>query len=98
MDEGVTAVRTMMNLWEERNDDAKEEMLEFWTSEEDSVSVLSSLINASANVNNRIKRAIGSWWKVEANMRSSRLIKKWQRTVVEACVESDLLDYCHARI
>merc|ERR1711989_49033 len=55
-------------------------------------------MNASADVNNRIKRANGLWWKVEGWLKSSRLSKKWQGRVVEACVESSLLYDCHARV
>merc|ERR1711867_105278 len=55
-------------------------------------------MNASADVNNRIKRANGLWWKVKGWLKSSRLSKKWQGRVVEACVESSLLYDCHVRV
>ena len=78
IDEGVRAVKSVMNKWEERNNDAKEEVLEFGTNEGGNVRVLVSWVSASADVNNRIKRANGLWWKVKAWLKSSRLTKKWQ--------------------
>ena len=98
IDEGVRAIKSVMNDWEERNNDAKEEVLEFGTNEGGNVRVLGSWMNASADVNNRIKRANGLWWKVKGWLKSSRLSKKWQGRVVEACVESSLLYDCHARV
>ena len=98
IDEGVRAIKSVMNDWEERNNDAKEEVLEFGTNEGGNVRVLGSWMNASTDVNNRIKRANGLWWKVKGWLKSSRLSKKWQGRVIEACVESSLLYDCQARV
>ena len=98
IDEGVRAVKSVMNEWEERNNEAKEEVLEFGTNEGGGVRVLGSWVSASADVNNRIKRANGLWWRVKAWLKSSRLTRKWQGRVVEACVESSLLYDCQARV
>ena len=98
IDEGVREVKRVMNDWEERNNDTKEEVLEFGTDEGGDVRVLGSWMSASADVNNRIKRANGLWWRVKAWLKSSRLTKRWQGRVVEACVESSLLYDCQARV
>ena len=63
-------MKSVMNEWEERNNDAKEEVLEFGTNEGGNVRVLGSWVSASADVNNRIKRANGLWWKVKAWLKS----------------------------
>ena len=39
IDEGVRAVKSVMNEWEERNNDAKEEFLKFGTNEGGNVRV-----------------------------------------------------------
>ena len=98
IDEGVNVIKSVMNEWEERNNDAKEEVLEFGTNEGANVRVLGSWMNASTDVQNRIKRANGLWWRVKGWLKSSRLTKKWQGRVVEACVESSLLYDCQARV
>ena len=98
IDEGVRVVKSVMNDWEERNNEAKEEELEFGTNEVGNVRVVGSWVNASTDVNNRIRRANGLWWKVKGWLKSSRLTKKWQGRVIEACVESSLLYDCQARV
>ena len=98
IDDGVRRVKSVMNKWEERNNDAKEEVLEFGTNEGGDVRVLGSWVSSNADVSNRIKRANGLWWKVKAWLKSSRLTKKWQGRIVEACVESSLLYDCQARV
>ena len=98
MNEGVRAVKVIMNKWEESNNDAKEEVLEFGTQEGDDVRVLGSWMRADADVNNRIRRANGLWWKVKEWLKGSRLSKRCQARVVEACVECSLLYDCQVRV
>ena len=63
-DYGIRAVKSVMDKWEELNNDTKEEVIEFGTNEAGSVRVLGRWVSAEADVNNRIKRANGLWWKV----------------------------------
>ena len=98
INEGVRAVKSVMNEWEEQNNEAKEEVLEFGTEEGGSVRVLGSWVCASADVKNRIKRANGLWWKVKSWLKGSRLTKRWQGRVIEACVECSLLYDCQVRV
>ena len=98
IDEGVNAVKEVMGKWEERNNDDKEEVLEFGTNEGGKVRVLGSWMGAEEDVRNRIKRANGLWWKVKGWLKGSKMSKKWQARVVEACVESSLLYDCQARM
>ena len=65
IDEGVRAVKEVMNKWEEKNNDDKEEILEFGTEEGADVRVLGSWVNAETDVKNRMKRANGLWWRVK---------------------------------
>merc|ERR1712074_7075 len=44
------------------------------------------------------ERANGLWWRVRSWLKGSRLTKRWQGRVVEACVESSLLYDCHVRV
>ena len=66
-------------------------MFEFGTNEGGNVSVLGSWMSMSADVNKRINRGNGLWWRVKGGLKSSRLTKRLQGRVVEACVESSLL-------
>ena len=98
LDEGVRVIKSVMNEWEERNNDAKEEELKFGTEEGGGVRVLGSWVSAKADVGNRIKRANGLWWRVKSWLKGSRLTKRWQGRVVEACVESSLLYDSQVRV
>ena len=98
LDEGVRAMKSVMNEWEERNNEAKEEVLEFGTEEGGGVRVLGSWVSASADVKNRIKRANGLWWRVKSWLKGSRVTKRWQGRVVEACVKISLLHDCQVRV
>ena len=60
MDEGVRLVKEVMGEWEERNNDTKEEVLEFGTDEGRGVRVLGSWLGAKEDVRERIRRGVGS--------------------------------------
>ena len=69
IEEGVNAVKEVMNKWEERNNDDKEEVLEFGTDEGGEVRMLGSWLEPEADVNNRIRRGVvcggacgSGWW------------------------------------
>ena len=95
---GVEKVKEVMGRWEERNNDDKEERLVFGTVEGGEVRVLGSWLGAEADRKNRIRRAGGLWGQVKGWLRGSRMSKKVQARVVEACVESSLLYDCQARV
>ena len=50
------------------------------------------------DVRNRIKRAGMLWGNVKGWLKGSRLTKRWQGRIVQACVESSLLYDCQARV
>ena len=88
---GVDRMKEVMGRWEEKNNEDKEEKVEFGTEEGGKIRILGSWIGGGEDVNNRIKRAGGLWWKVRAKLKGSRLSRRWQARIVEACVESALL-------
>ena len=98
LDEGVRVIKREMNKWEERNNDAKEEVLEFGTKEGEEIRVLGSWVGAEVDGRNRTRRAGGLWARVKGWLKGSRMSKKRQARVVEACVESSLLYDCQARV
>ena len=98
MDESVRRVKEVMNKWEERNNDDKEEVLEFGTQEGEEVRVLGSWMGTEADLSNRKRRAGMLWSRVKRWLKGSRLSKRWQGRVVEACVECSLLYDCQARV
>ena len=78
IDGGVRQVKSVMNEWEERNSDAKEEVLEFGTDEDGEVRVMGHWVSANADLSNRIKRKNGLWWRVKPWLKRCRLTKRWQ--------------------
>ena len=98
LEEGVEKVKEVMGRWEERNNDDKEERLVFGTEEGGEIRVLGSWLGAEADRKNRIRRAGRLWGQVKGWLRGSRMSKRMQARVVEACVESSLLYDCQARV
>ena len=49
------------------------------------------------DIKNRKKRANGIWFKVKKQLKNTRLSKRTQAKIVEACVENALLFDCNAR-
>ena len=98
MEEGVRIVKRVMSKWEERNNEDKEEILDFATEEGEDIRVLGNWMGAKTDGNKRIRRAGGLWARVKGWMKGSKMSKRWQARVVEACVESSLLYDCQARV
>ena len=65
LDEGVNAIKNEMNRWEERNNDDKEETLDFGTCEGEEIRVLGSWVGTEVDVRNRIRRAGFLWSRVK---------------------------------
>ena len=86
MDESVRRVKEVMGRWEERNNEDKEEVLEFGTEEGDEVRILGSWMGEREDVKNRIRRAGMLWGNVRGWLKGSRLSKRWQGRIVQACV------------
>ena len=82
-------VKKVMGEWEERN-------LDFGTERGEDIRVLGSWVGEEADVRNRIRRADNLWAKVKGWLKGSRLSRRWQGKIVEACVENNLLYHCQA--
>ena len=92
------AVKQVMGKWEERNNEDKEERLEFGTAESREIRVLGNWVGSEQDIRNRIRKAGGVWGRVKDGLKSSRLSKKWQARIVEATVVSSLLYDCQGRV
>ena len=98
MDGGVNAMKEVMGRFEERSNDQKEECLDLCMVESDSIRELGSWVGMKEDVNMRLRRAGGLWAKVKEQLKNTRLSKRWQARIVQACVESALLFDCQARV
>ena len=97
IEEGVRRVKEVMGRWEEANNEEKEEDLEFGREGAEGIRMLGSWVGAREDIRNRIRRASGLWAKVRGQLKGSRLSKRWQGRIVEACVEAGLLFDCQVR-
>lgn len=71
-------MKKVMNKWEKRNNDAKEEVFEFGTDEGGEMRVLGSWKIANADASNWIKRTNGLWLRMKSWLIGSRLTERWQ--------------------
>ena len=97
LDTGVAETKAIMGKFEERNNDDKEEVLEFGTEESNEIRMLGVWLGEEEDVKQRLKRAGHSWMKIKNQLKGSRLSKKMQAKIVESCVESTLLFDCSVR-
>ena len=97
LDRGVEVTKEVMTRFEEKNNDDKEEELEFGSGESGKVRMLGSWMEWQADVNERIKRGNAAWWKAKQRLKGAKISKKQQARIVEASVESTLLFDCQAR-
>ena len=91
LEEGLRITKEVMEAFEEKNNDDKEEELVFGTEEGEKIRMLGSYIGRKEDVKQRIKRAGTAWFKIKKQLKGSRMSKRMQARVVQACVESTLL-------
>ena len=94
---GADEVKRVMGEFEERNNEDKEEEHFFGREESEGTRMLGCWLGTKEDGRNRIRRAGGLWHKVKAQLRHTRLSKRMQARIVEACVESGLLFDCAVR-
>ena len=97
MVEGLKSVKEVMDKFEERNNEDKEEEIVFGSEDSNKIRILGSYLGPLEDGKQRLKRAGATWAKVKSRLKGSRLSKKTQARVVEATVESTLLFDAHAR-
>ena len=81
-----------MARFEERNNDNKEEALDFGTEESGKVRMLGSWLGWKEDVDNRLKRAGQAWGKMKGRMVGSKMSKKMQVRVVETWVYLGMIE------
>ena len=94
---GTQTVKRIMAEYEEKNNDDKEEKLEFGSEEGKKIRMLGSWIGPEEDIKNRKKRAGMLWYKVKSRLKNTRLSKKMQARIFEACIENALLFDCSTR-
>ena len=97
IERGVEVVKSVMSNFEEKNNDDKEEELIFGSEEGRATRMLGSWMGAEEDLKNRKKRAGALWAKVKHQLKVTKLSKRRQATIFEACVESALLFDCSVR-
>ena len=97
IEEGTEIVKRIMEEFEEKNNDDKEESLEFGSEEGKKIRMLGSWVGPEEDIKNRKKRAGALWFRVKNRLKNTRLSKRRQARIFEACVESALLFDCSAR-
>jgi hypothetical protein len=97
LDEGVRVTKAIMLRLEEKNNDDKEEVLEFGEDSSDKIRMLGCYMGWKEDIKQRSKRAGMAWSKVRRRLKGSRMSKRMQARIVEACVESTILFDCQAR-
>ena len=97
LEQGVNEIKRVMNTFEERNNDDKEEHLDFGKEDSGKIRMLGCYMKEEDDTKQRIKRAGLAWVKVKSRLKGSKLNKKMQARVIEAVVESTLLFDCQTR-
>ena len=97
LQQGVDETKRIMAKFEERNNDDKEEHLDFGTEESEKIRMLGSWMGEKNDTSQRMKRGGAAWMKVKNRLKGSKLSKRSQAKIVEACVESTVLFDCQAR-
>ena len=78
IEHGVQETKKIMNCFEERNNDDKEETLDFGTDDSSKIRMLGSWMGWKEDLNQRVKRAGAAWAKVRNRLRGSKLSMKTQ--------------------
>ena len=97
LEQGVNITKEVMASLEERNNDDKEERLIFGEEEGDKIRMLGCYIGVQEDLSQRAKRAGHAWSQVKPRLKGSRMSKKMQAQILEACVESTMLFDCQTR-
>ena len=97
LEQGVREIKKVMDKFEERNNEDKEEFLDFGKVESRKTRVLGCLMGWKEDTNNRIKKAGSAWVKVKHRLKGTKISKSLQARIIEACIESTMLFDCHTR-
>ena len=98
LERGVETTKEVMNRFEEKNNDDKEETLDFGEESSGGIRMLGSWMGWKQDVDERLRRANRAWWKTKNRLKGAKISKRMQARVIEASVESTLLFDCQARV
>ena len=91
METGCAAIKETMQMFEERNNASKEEILVFGDSQSADTRMLGCWVDPKIDTRRRISRAAKLWARVKPQLMKSRLSKRQQALIIQACVETGLL-------
>ena len=91
METGCAAIKETMQMFEERNNASKEEKLVFGDSQSADTRMLGCWVDPKIDTRRRISRAAKLWARVKPQLMKSRLSKRQQALIIQACVETGLL-------
>ena len=86
-----------MNMFEERNNEDKEEILNFGKEDSEKIRMLGCYMGEKEDTKQRKKRAGATWFKIKNRLKGLKLFKRIQAKIIEDCVESTLLFDCQMR-
>ena len=98
LEDGVAATKRVMSRFEERNNDDKEEELPFEREGSSGIRMIGCWLGWNEDLKQRLARAGSAWAKLRGRLKGSKMLKKVQARVVEACVESCLFFDCQVRV
>jgi hypothetical protein len=96
--DGVRITKEVMARFEERTNDDKEESFTFGTVEARKTRILGSWMGEREDDGERIRKAQMAWAKIRHRLKGSKMNRKIQARIVEACVESIILYNCQGRV
>ena len=95
---GIRITKEVMGRFEERNNDNKEEAVDFGGEGSGDIRMLGTWLGWKEDIDKRLARAGKSWFKLKSRLVGSKMSKRMQARIVETCVESSLLFDCQVRV
>ena len=75
LEQGVQETKKIMNKFEERHNDDKEEQLNFGKEDSSKIRMLGCYMGEEEDTRQRIKRAGATWFKVKNRLKGSKMSK-----------------------
>ena len=95
---GIEVKKEVMNRFEERNNDNKEEAVDFGSDESGGVRMLGMWLGWKEDVDNRLARVGKAWFRLCSKIVGLKMSKRMQARLIAVCVESALLSDCQVRV
>ena len=98
MQAALPKIKETMEEFEEKNNSSKEEKMIFGDMLGERTRMLGCWMRNTEDLKQRKARAGKAWFKVKQQLKRSRLHKRTQARIVQACVESAILFDCQTRV